>query len=132
MKIHLLLTFFLVFLFLQSTEGMEDNKMFIFEYQILRASEVNVLFEAMKGNQVTNATYNDTFYIFGSVRLSSEANFPTAMVEIKLFDSKHKSLNCTYKLGWVGSVNATFFLIKLWNSNNVPEIKYDFNILMRK
>ena len=91
MKIHLLLTFFLVFLFLQSTEGMEDNKMFIFEYKILRASEVNVLFEARKANQVTNATYNDTFYIFGSVRLSSEANFPTAMVEIKLCDSKHKS-----------------------------------------
>ena len=106
--------------------------MFVFEYKILRASEISKLFEE-KGNDVVSKTKNDdTFYIFGSVKLSPEADFPTAMAELKLFDSKRKSLNCTYKLGWVGSANATFFLIKLWNSQTIPEIKYNFDILMRK
>ena len=106
--------------------------MFIFEYKILRASEISKLFEE-KGNDVVSKTKNDdTFYILGSVKLSPEANFSTAMAELKLFDSNRKSLNCTYKLGWVGSANATFFLIKLWNSQTIPEIKYNFDILMRK
>ena len=132
MKRHLFLIIFFVFLFIQTVESKEYNKTFIFEYKILRASEISKLFEE-KGNDVVSKTKNDdAFYIFGSVKLSPEANFPSAMVEIKLFDSKRKSLNCTYKLGWVGSANATFFLIKLWNSQTIPEIKYDFDILMRK
>ena len=132
MKRHLFLIIFFVFLFMQTGESKEYNKMFLFEYKILRASEISKLFEE-KGNGVVSKTkHDDTFYIFGSVKLSPEANFPSAMVEIKLFDSKRKSLNCTYKLGWVGSANATFFLIKLWNSQTIPEIKYNFDILMRK
>lgn len=132
MKRHLWLITFFVFLFVQSAECKEDNKMFIFEYKILRASEISKLFEGKKDDVAAKAAHNDTFYILGSVKLSSEANFPSAMVEIELFDSKRKSLNCTYRLGWVGSANATFFLIKLWNSQTIPEIKYNFNILMRK
>jgi hypothetical protein len=132
MKRHLFFIVFFVFLFIQTAECKEYNKMFLFEYKILRASEISTLFEE-KGNDVVLKTKNDdTFYIFGSVKLSPEANFPSAMVEIKLFDSKRKSLNCTYKLGWVGSANATFFLIKLWDSQTIPEIKYNFDILMRK
>jgi hypothetical protein len=132
MKKHLFFIVFFVFLFIQTVESKEYNKMFLFEYKILRASEISTLFEE-KGNDVVSKTKNDdTFYIFGSVKLSPEANFPSAMVEIKLFDSKRKSLNCTYKLGWVGSANATFFLIKLWDSQTIPEIKYSFDILMRK
>jgi hypothetical protein len=132
MKRHLFFIVFFVVLFIQTAECKEYNNMFIFEYKILRASEVSKLFEE-KGNDVVLKTKNDdTFYIFGSVKLSPEANFPSAMVEIKLFDSKRKSLNCTYKLGWVGSANATFFLIKLWDSQTIPEIKYSFDILMRK
>lgn len=132
MKRHLFFIVFFVFLFIQTAECKEYNKMFLFEYKILRASEISTLFEE-KGNDVVLKTKNDdTFYIFGSVKLSPEANFPSAMVEIKLFDSKRKSLNCTYKLGWVGSANATFFLIKLWDSQTIPEIKYSFDILMRK
>lgn len=132
MKRYLLYTILFTLLFAQIAESKEYNKMFIFEYKILRASEISKLFEE-KGNDVVSKTKNDdTFYIFGSVKLSPEANFPSAMVEIKLFDSKRKSLNCTYKLGWVGSANATFFLIKLWNSQTIPEIKYNFDILMRK
>lgn len=132
MKRYLLYTILFTLLFAKVAESKENNEMFIFEYKILRASEISKLFEE-KGNDVVSKTKNDdTFYIFGSVKLSPEANFPTAMAELKLFDSNHKSLNCTYKLGWVGSANATFFLIKLWNSQTIPEIKYNFDILMRK
>ena len=121
-----------IFVFVQIAESEDYNKMFIFDYKILKASEVNKLFESKKDDLATKSTYDNTFYILGSVKLSSEANFPSAMVEIKLFDSKRKSLNCTYKLGWVGSANATFFLIRLWNSQTMPEIKYNFNVLMQK
>jgi hypothetical protein len=132
MKRYLLYTILFTLLFAQIAESKENNEMFVFEYKILRASEINTLFKGTESNVVTDKTYNDMYYIFGSVKLSLKANFPTAMAELKLFDSKRKSLNCTYKLGWVGSANATFFLIKLWNSQTIPEIKYNFDILMRK
>lgn len=132
MKRYLLYTILFTLLFAQIAESKENNEMFVFEYKILRASEINTLFKGTESNVVADKTYNDMYYIFGSVKLSPEANFPTAMAELKLFDSKRKSLNCTYKLGWVGSANATFFLIKLWNSQTIPEIKYNFDILMRK
>lgn len=132
MKRYLLYTILFTLLFAQIAESKENNEMFVFEYKILRASEINTLFKGTESNVVADKTYNDMYYIFGSVKLSPEANFPTAMAELKLFDSKRKSLNCTYKLGWVGSANATFFLIKLWNSQTIPEIRYNFDILMRK
>ena len=88
MKRYLLYTILFTLLFAQIAESKENNEMFIFEYKILRASEISKLFEE-KGNDVVSKTKNgDTFYIFCSVKLSPEANFPTAMAELKLFDSK--------------------------------------------
>ena len=51
MKRHLFLIIFFVFLFMQTGESKEYNKMFLFEYKILRASEISKLFEE-KGNGV--------------------------------------------------------------------------------
>ncbi len=117
---------------LGASESKAYNKMFVFEYKIMKSSEISNMFWGRKDGIITPNQHGSMFYILGSVRLSSEAKFPTAMVEITIFDSKRKSLSCTSKLGWVGSANDTFFLIKLWDSPAIPEIKYDFNILMRK
>ena len=117
---------------LGASESKAYNKMFVFEYKILKYSEICNLFWEKNTSFVVPNAYDNSFYIFGAIKLSSEAKFPTAMVEITIFDSKRKSLSRTSKLGWVGSANDTFFLIKLWDSPAIPEIKYDFNILMRK
>ncbi len=119
-------------MFVQAIEGKEYNQMFTFKYKILKYSEICNLFWEKNTSFVVPNAYDNSFYIFGAIKLSSEAKFPTAMVEINIFDSKCKSLNKTYKLGWIGSARETFFLIKLWDSETIPEIRYDIKILMRK
>ena len=132
MKRYFSLIILSVFLFVQAIEGKEYNQMFTFKYKILKYSEICNLFWEKNTSFVVPNAYDNSFYIFGAIKLSSEAKFPTAMVEINIFDSKCKSLNKTYKLGWIGSAHETFFLIKLWDSETIPEIRYDFKILMRK
>lgn len=129
--VFLLISFFLLE---QEARCVENQKMFIFEYKLLTAAEVSRLYlmKTMPGFGKESKVGNDCFYLFGAVKLSSSAKVPKAMIEIEFFDRQRKSLNCTYKPGWIGCSEYIFFLIKLWDSKIRPEVEYNFKILMLK